>query len=170
MKPLLFLLSIIILNLSVYAQDFYTSDGKKATTPANKKTVGDLLFKYNSTRLEHDYLTDKFNNDHEVEVFFKLFTNEPILIRCKHPENIKKYVSSFNLKNYFNSWQFESDLSYYIKAKTLTDIYVIKTLGQPDKKTKAVDANNTIETFFYNKLTTAITFTNSIATQYAITR
>ena len=85
-----------------------------------------------------------------TQVCYKFFTKEPLFIITKKPECIKKCLKSFNFKKFMRSLLVEIDIKRYMEEKTLTDLYILETLGHPDDLKKDVTGANEYELWFYN--------------------
>ena len=130
------------------------------------KTFGQInndLEKHGRVYVYMDY-EDK--DDPNVMIGFKLFTAEPLWIYIKDTSKIQKAINSYNLYEFLHSWNFESELERYIELGTLSDIFILETLGQPDNKTKYFDKDFQLDRWTYSKLGITLSFKNGIVISY----
>jgi len=141
---------------------FYLPNGEKYIGIAH--TMGEINLEMEEYGRVYIYTYRK--NDFSTDVGFKLFTDEPLWILTTDTNLIENAIKSFNLYEYLNSWEFEFDLERYIKMKTLTDIFILETIGKPDKTVKRVDSDSSLENWYYYDLGITLTLTNGIVTSY----
>jgi len=163
MKRAVVLLLLFVCATVSNAQNlFYYPDGKKYIGKA--KTINDInkelakglpVYKH-FPRIKDDYSA----------VGFKMFTDIPIWVITEHPKRIKEYINSFDLSEFLHSWEFEFEIEMCIEKGNLTDIYLLESLGRPDKKTKLGTAKITLEEWYYSNFGISFYLTDGIVTSY----
>jgi hypothetical protein len=145
----------------------YLSNGKHFEGKPGR-TIGDISKELNENNV---YLhTYTFKIDDTVKfalVAFRLFTDIPLwLLGINDSSQIQSAIKTFDLEEFLTSWKFESELEKYIKKGTLTDIFILETLGPPNNKSKYFDVNIQIELWTYSRLGVILTLKNGIVTSY----
>ena len=151
-------------QLVAQIDDMYFPDGAKYK--GKSKNINQLNAELFKNIPIYDYFTQD-GTDYPV-VGFKLFTNEPLWIMTKHPDKIKKYIAEFNLSDFLTGWEFESELKKGIEKKYLTDLYILTTLGKPDKRISMGDTKKSYEQWTYANYGTSLYFENSVLVRYII--
>lgn len=168
MKRTYLLIVVIVASfLYLHGQDtipyFYTPDGKRI--PETFGTIGKL----NLAMEEHGRVfsfTQENNTGNFEIVGFKLFTNIPLWIYCYDPNNIKSLINSFNIEEFLHSWKLEFELKSYIKKGTLSDIFILQTLGQPNNKATYFDKQIQVANWTYSNLGVTLVLKNGIVSSY----
>lgn len=161
---------IALLNVSAFYGRLnslmYYANGKKYTGAA--KNIGELNKEFDKYDRIYVYNPEgKEFIDNLTRVGFKLFTDNPFWVITKDSTNIQKAINSFDLKEYFNSsWRFQFDLENHIKEGTLTDLFILETLGAPNDKSKYFDGIITIENWQYSRFGVTLTLKNGIVVSY----
>ncbi|MGB8490968.1 MAG: hypothetical protein WCE64_07905 [Bacteroidales bacterium] len=100
-------------------------------------------------------------------VVFKLFTDTPLYISTKYPSKINEMIKSFDLNEFFRSWKFESELQSYIKKGTLSDIFILQTLGRPNNKASYFDKDRgELSSWVYSRLNITLLLKDGIVISY----
>ncbi|SKB82656.1 hypothetical protein [Maribacter arcticus] len=115
------------------------------------------------------YTYDADNGDSMSMVGFKLFTNEPLWVLTDDKSTIQKSIESFNVDDFLYSYKCEMEIEKFIKKGTLSDIFILETLGQPDNKSKYFDEDIQIDLWTYRDIGTTLSFRNGIAKSYTKT-
>lgn len=110
----------------------------------------------------HLYLTPNADGT----VGFKMFTDTPVWVDTEHPEDIKELIASFDLSEYLHGWQFENDLRSCIQKRNLTDLYLLQSLGAPDRKVSMGSAEQALEEWYYRDLGAFLYLDQGIVTRY----
>ncbi|MEJ6748665.1 MAG: hypothetical protein QNK60_01900 [Flavobacteriales bacterium] len=98
-----------------------------------------------------------------------MFTKHPIYVATTDVTKIQLAIASFNLEKFFDSYDFEMELETNITEGTLTDLFIIETLGHPDNKSKYYDKEVEFKNWTYSDLGVTLQFINGIVTSYIIT-
>jgi hypothetical protein len=144
---------------------FYYPDGRLYTGTA--KTMNDIsgeLEDHGRVYVHHVKTSDK---DELLYVGYKLFTTEPLWILATNDSRIPVALELFDLQAFFNSRDFISSLEKFIKKGTLTDIYVLQSLGQPTKKTRSFANNEATETWIYESPSVSLMLKDGIVKGYS---
>jgi hypothetical protein len=110
-----------------------------------------------------------FNLGEETDytvVGFRMFTDKPIWVITKHPKQIQDYISKFSLSDFLQGWEFTFEIEKCIKEHNLTDLYLLQSLGRPDKKITLGDSKTTIEEWQYHSLGVSLFLTNGVVSRY----
>jgi hypothetical protein len=156
---------LFLVSITVFAQPknlIYYPDGKLYV--GKSETIHQLNEEF--AKGIPVYIFHTKSKDDFTTVGFKMFTNKPIWVITKNPEHIQKYVNEFNLLDFLNSWEFKFEIDRCIEKRNLTDLFLLQSLGKPDKKIIYGESKNTIEEWQYYSLGISLLITNSIVTRY----
>lgn len=95
---------------------------------------------------------------------YKLFTDQPLWVFTNSNENITKLVKSFDYQKYLVSSHFSSDLNDHVKKRTLTEGFILETLGSPDKIDSGRDVDRVGTSWTYVKLGVLLIFEDGLVT------
>lgn len=167
MRKIYTLVFLISMSLTAsYAQSlgFYYPDGKKYLGQA--KNIAQL----NKELEDHGrvYRVAPLADDGDVvtSVGYKLFTSTPLWVMTDDPKKVPKALEKFDLDEFLTSWKMETELEAHIKKGTLSDIFILETLGGPNSRQKYFDANIEFERWTYNNLDLMLTFKKGIVVSY----
>ena len=167
MKRTIITIVCLLLITSVFSQKktitFYP-DGKPYKGESN--TIGQLKAEFEDQGRVYLFAPYTDQDDYLTSIAFKLFTDEPLWVLIEDSTQIPQAIKCFNLNEFFQSWKFDYELIHYIKEGTLSDIFIIQTLGQPDRKTKSFDENIQVDSWFYMDLGVTLKFRNGIVTGF----
>lgn len=152
-------------NLETYdtTTDFYTPTGLAIFGKKDEK-IGEFK-KRIGVGMTYMYLVkDGFGGIAQID--YKILSDSAVMVSTKHPESIKKYLKSFNFKQYMTTWRVEIDLEKLIEKKILTDKYVLNVWGTPNHVTKSSIQNDIIEIWHYTDYDLILAFINGFATSY----
>ncbi|WP_300669424.1 hypothetical protein [Soonwooa sp.] len=180
MKKLLLLLSISVCSLGI-------AQKKKSSAPAKANKINCYLpsgDKCPSDKVGINILeTNKYfapkdrawmgyskNKDYSGTVVLKSLTTDPLYVvvhdnKEKTPEEIKNYIDNVDLSSYFGSYNsgLKMDLKRMIKEKSLTDLYLLDTLGSPSKTYESFYNGKTVSVMDYSFKRIKIYLVNSVA-------
>ncbi len=167
-------LILLLLNMTIlvsgqdslkFRNSIYYPDGKK----------------YTGTARNFDQLNEEFEEKGRVWLYtlpddtaaqptviaFKLFTNIPLWIyTTSDSSEINRLLKSVRPEEMMTTSNLESELKKYIKQGTLSDIFILQTLGQPDKLKYYDEENRKVSQWTYKRLNLYLIFTNRIVTNY----
>lgn len=169
MKTLCLSLMAACLTLVSLAQDgrtFYHPNGEVYQTSA--KTIGELNQEIEEYGRVHVHIPAALETDISI-VSFKLFTSTPLWVLTDNPKNIDTAIASFNLNEYFSSYLFENDLQSFIEKGSLTDLYILNSLGAPNIRTAYFDKDVSLEDWNYSALGLTLTFSSGVLVSYVKT-
>lgn len=158
---LVFFLTPVCLSQAV---EVYLPDGSKLLT--NNKSFGKILKDYEPEGRTTLHIPNSEVKDAVDMVYFKFLTKKPLIIITKDPSRIKDDINSFDFIDYMTGFLVEMDIEKYVEKKVLTDTYLLKTLGLPDKKPKDVTGNRTFELWYYYKYNLVFKILNSYVIGY----
>lgn len=95
---------------------------------------------------------------------YKLFTDQPLWVFTNSDEDITKLVRSFDYQKYLVSSNFYSDLNDHVKKRTLTEGFILETLGSPDKIDGGRDVDRVVTSWIYVKLGVLLIFEDGLVT------
>ncbi|MEO7990145.1 MAG: hypothetical protein ABI663_11420 [Chryseolinea sp.] len=162
---------ILVLTMGVqilYGQTgrlpFYYPDGKKYNgKAANMEQISKELEPQGRVLIVAPFTDD---GDYLTTIGYKLFTNKPLWVLTQTPEKIKEAIEVFSIEEFFESYKFELELEKGIKARTLTDAFILETLGQPNKRTKYFDNSIEFQNWTYDIHNLELTLKKGIVTAY----
>lgn len=166
MKKIILTITIALLSNLTFGQDklqTYYPNGE--LYPHTGKTLEDVNFELE----EHGRVYMHIPKDIGEGTFlvgFKLFTNTPLWVATRDKTRIQSAIDSFELDEFLQSYKFEMELENYIEKGTLTDLYILETLGPPDNRDKYFDKNIQVENWTYTDLGIKLTIENGAATSY----
>lgn len=102
-----------------------------------------------------------------AEIGFKLFTNKLQWAEAQDTLQLGELSKQFNIKDFLSSWEFESELKNSIATHKLSSLFLMETLGIPNKKRSGDDTANDIEIWDYEQHKVCITLKNGIAVSFA---
>jgi hypothetical protein len=154
----------------LFYQRVFTPDKKEVHFPTNISEFEVHTF-FDSTGFVSAFPVDVpddprqpsiYRDDFYGRVFFRLFTDTPLYVFTNHPERIKKYISMHSLEKYYHSLGFLWDLNKRIEKKDLTINYVLKTIGQPNKREQKIITEKVTEILYYNRYNIRLIFIDGI--------
>jgi hypothetical protein len=161
-KVFLLVLLVTSVNFLRAQNHFYLPDGTKYSGKA--KTINQINAELAKSLPVYVFLGGTETDD--AVVGYKMFTNKPIWVITKNPKRIQEYILKFSLEAFLHSWEFTSGIEKCIKERTLTDRYLLQSLGKPDKKITLGDATTTLEEWQYHSLSISLFLTNGVVTRY----
>lgn len=100
-------------------------------------------------------------------VGFKLFTSFPLWVyTVEDSSQIDSLIKRVNPEELMNIHKIESELKKHINNGSLSDIFILQTLGPPDKLKYYDDENSRVSQWTYLKLRLYLIFTNRIVSNY----
>jgi hypothetical protein len=167
-------LILLLLNVTIFlsGQDslrlrysVYYPDGKKYT--GNTKDPAQLAYEFEEKGRVWLYTVAHDKTDQRSVIAFKLFTSIPLWVyTVDNSSEINRLIKSVKADDLMTSERVESELRKYIKRGTLTDVFILQTLGRPDKLTYYDEKNRKVNQWTYSKLHLYLIFTNRIVTNY----
>lgn len=164
-KKSMLVIAVIAVAIGASAQDmnFYYPDGKPYKRKCkNILDINNDFDTYGRIRIEIPYCGDSVNQNCFITVGYKLFTDDALWVLSDDPKKVTDAAKTFNLDEYLHSWAFDNDLKNFIKKKSLTDIFILETLGPPSDRIKYVDADHETERWTYEDLDLSLTFRDGI--------
>lgn len=143
----------------------YLPSGKELDT--GEKVVREIIKDFEPKGMVSSYiLCESCDKDKVMNIYFKFLTTKPLFIITDKPKCIKQCIDSYDFTYYMRSFLSEMDIERYVEKKVLTDIYLLKTLGLPDKKPKDVTVDRTFELWYYYKYNLVFKILNSYVVGY----
>lgn len=162
MKYLLVLLSLI--SACAFGQgSYYYPDGKPIPKTIKFKNINELNKHFDPHGRVY---VDVMPSEKITSIGYKLFTNNALWVLCEDTTGIRDAIANFDLEKFLSGYQAEMAIEKHIKTKTLTDIFILETLGPPSWRDKVADANLSKEAWGYDKLKLNLHFSGGIVTSY----
>ncbi|CAI9680435.1 hypothetical protein HZQ11_12375 [Elizabethkingia anophelis] len=119
------------------------------------------------------WLASTKNKDYKCLIIYKSFTKEPLFVHTfdkqEHSaEEIINMINDTEFKYYFGDYNsgLKMDLQKYIDNRTLTDIFILDTLGSPTFSKESYQNGKSIRFMEYQGYGVRIWFSNSIGIGY----
>ncbi|WP_299798540.1 hypothetical protein [uncultured Maribacter sp.] len=168
-KLITLLFTIFFLNFS-FGQNklkFYMGDGTEYS--GTGKNINQLNNEVEEHGRVYTYDADLKDGNSMTMVGFKLFTNEPLWVLTDDKSSIQEGIDSYNIDDFLSSYQCEMEIEKFIEKGSLTDIFILETLGQPNKKSKYYDQDIQIDLWTYRDIGTTFSFRKGIVKSYTKT-
>jgi hypothetical protein len=165
------LLGVVLLNpITLLSQSndmlFYYPDGRLYKRACNSIIdINGDFDKDGRIKIFSPMCWDSTRYDCFTVIGYRLFTDEPLWVFTNSSEEIPHLVKAFNFQEYLRSSQLDHDLKDHITKETLTDDFILETLGVPDKS-DIVDEGRKNETWTYSKLGLVLGFEDGLLTAY----
>lgn len=160
---------ILLLTITGYTQQlkFWYPDGRPYKRVC--KNINDINKDFDSMGRIKSFapFCGEVDTDCFTHVGYKLFTDTPLYVMAESSEVAKKACEKgyFVLSEYLEGHDFEMDLDRFLSQKSITEGFILETLGVPDIKRRYSDGNTAIENWTYKNLI-ILTFHNSILHSY----
>ena len=171
MKPVVLLGLVLLSSIKLLAQPndmlFYYPDGKPYKRLCTSIVDINADFdKEGRIRTFSPMCWDSAKYDCFTVIGYKLFTDQPLWVFTNSDEDITKLVKSFDYQKYLGSPHFYYDLNEHVKKRTLTEGFILETLGSPNNID--IDGNDDRETknWTYAKLGVVLIFKDGLVTGY----
>lgn len=93
---------------------------------------------------------------------YKLFTDQALWVFTNSDEDITKLARSFDYQKYLGSSSFYLDLNDHIKKRTLTEGFILETLGSPDRIDGDGNDDRGTKSWTYAKLGVVLIFEDGL--------
>jgi len=104
------------------------------------------------------------SGDDITTVGFLLFTDSAMWVLTQNPTVIDSAINHFDLEKFFNSTEFQIELDAFIANESLTDSFILKTLGEPDSKRNFISKDGKFNRWEYKRLGLYLIFEDGIVT------
>ncbi len=142
----------------------YYPDGRKYTGDITDFDTLNNVFEEKGRVWLYTKALDK--SEQPSVIAFRLFTNIPLWIYTSDSSEISRLTHSVSLDDLMAPGRLESELKKHIKKGTLTDVFILQTLGRPDKLKYFDDQNRNVSQWTYSRLHLYLIFTNRVVTNY----
>jgi len=171
MKSIFLILIFLNLTTLISGQDslnprysIYYPDGRKYTGKPRDFVQLNNAFEENGRVWM--YTRAISNADLPTIVGFRLFTIVPLWICTVDSSEIKRVIKSVTLEELMKS-DLDAELQKQIEKGTLTESFVLKTLGPPNDRVKYFDEKNyQVHQWTYSRLHLYLIFTNRVVSNY----
>src|SRR5687768_3383691 len=171
MKTFLLVVMSLLITIRSHAQFndmvFYYQDGKPYVRACTSIVdINNDFDKAGRIKTISPICWDSVRYDCFIVIGFKLFTDQPLWVFTNSSEDIKQLTRTFDYDAYLKSYEFEHDLKQHISKKTLTGVFILETLGPPNKQVKSEGRPDSLERWYYDDLRVILTLKNGFVLSY----